>query len=62
MDGKLKELREARGLSMQQLADRAGVNKSTIYEAENHRHNPRIQTLRKLARALEVELADLITA
>ena len=47
-------------MSQRALADRAGVVKSTIYEAEAGRHIPRIQTLEKIANALGVEIADLL--
>jgi transcriptional regulator with XRE-family HTH domain len=56
----LRRIREERGLSQRALADRAGVVKSTIYEAEAGRHIPRIQTLEKLADALGVSLVDLL--
>lgn len=56
----LKRIRKARGLSQRALADRAGVVKSTIYEAEAGRHVPRIQTLEKIADALDVDLVDLL--
>jgi transcriptional regulator with XRE-family HTH domain len=56
----LRRIREERGLSQRALADRAGVVKSTIYEAEAARHIPRIQTLEKLADALGVSIVDLL--
>jgi len=56
----LRRIREKRGLSQRALADRAGVVKSTIYEAEVGRHIPRIQTLEKLADALGVSIVDLL--
>lgn len=56
----LRRIREERGLSQRALADRAGVVKSTIYEAEAGRHIPRIQTLEKLADALGVSIVDLL--
>jgi len=56
----LRRIREERGLSQRELAARAGVVKSTIYEAEAGRHIPRIQTLEKLADALGVSIADLL--
>lgn len=58
----LRRIREERGLSQRALADRAGVVKSTIYEAEAGRHIPRIQTLEKLADALGVSIVDLLPA
>jgi transcriptional regulator with XRE-family HTH domain len=57
---KMRKIREKQGLSQQELADRAGVVKSTIYEAEVGRRIPRIQTLEKLADALGVEIVDLL--
>ena len=56
----LRRIREERGLSQRELAARAGVVKSTIYEAEAGRHIPRIQTLEKLADALGVSFVDLL--
>jgi transcriptional regulator with XRE-family HTH domain len=56
----IRRIREERGMSQRALADRAGVVKSTIYEAEAGRHIPRIQTLEKIADALGVEIADLL--
>jgi transcriptional regulator with XRE-family HTH domain len=56
----LRRIRKERGLSQRALAARAGVVKSTIYEAEAGRHVPRIQTLEKLADALGVEIVDLL--
>lgn len=56
----IRRIREERGMSQRALADRAGVVKSTIYEAEAGRHIPRIQTLEKIANALGVEIADLL--
>jgi transcriptional regulator with XRE-family HTH domain len=56
----LRQIREERGLSQRELAARAGVVKSTIYEAEAGRHIPRIQTLEKLADALGVSIVDLL--
>jgi len=57
---KMRAIREKQGLSQQELADRAGVVKSTIYEAEVGRRIPRIQTLEKLADALGVEIVELL--
>jgi transcriptional regulator with XRE-family HTH domain len=56
----LRRIRKERRLSQRALADRAGVVKSTIYEAEAGKHIPRIQTLEKLADALGVSIVDLL--
>jgi DNA-binding XRE family transcriptional regulator len=45
---------------MQELGKKAGVNPVTIGRLEKGRVAARIETARKLARALEVELGDLL--
>ena len=56
----LTRLRRLNGLSQRALAKESGVSPATIYELENDRRNPNPSTLRKLARALGVEVADLL--
>jgi transcriptional regulator with XRE-family HTH domain len=56
----LKHIRLRRGLSQEDLARESGVSEFTISELElGKRPNPRPSTLRKLARGLGVEVADL---
>lgn len=47
---RLKALREARGLTQTEAAERAGVGRHTLYRAE-HGDNPTLQTLVRLLRA-----------
>jgi transcriptional regulator with XRE-family HTH domain len=54
----LKEMRLRKGWSQQDLANRSGVGQDTISGIELGRHEPRPSTLRKLAGALDVEVAD----
>ncbi len=54
----LKEIRRQKGLSQKDLADESGVGQDTISGIESGRHEPRPSTLRKLAAALDVEVAD----
>ena len=57
----LKRLREARGLTQQALADKAKVTDAYIAMLETGvRTNPTIDTLKKLAKALKVPVADLL--
>ena len=58
----LARLRELKGFSQRGLAKESGVSPATIYELENGRRRPNPSTLRKLAAALEVEVADLLGA
>ena len=54
----LKELRRQKGWSQKDLSEYSGVGQDTISGIESGRHEPRPSTLRKLAGALEVEVAD----
>jgi transcriptional regulator with XRE-family HTH domain len=56
----LVRLRELKGFSQRALAKESGVSPATIYELENGRRRPNPTTLRKLAGALNVEVADLL--
>ncbi len=57
---RLRELREARLLTQQQLAEKAGVGVATIIRTETGQVAPHFQTIRKLALALGVEPDELI--
>lgn len=56
----IKELREKRGLSYEQLAQKSGVAKSYIQKIESNANvNPSARILCKLAKALDVEVEKL---
>jgi DNA-binding XRE family transcriptional regulator len=57
---KLKRARLAKAMNQRQLAERAGVTKTTLVQLENNRSQPHPSTLGKLADALDVSPADLI--
>ena len=48
-------LRRRKLLSLRDLAEKAGVTVVTLVDIENGRSRPRLQTMRKIAGALEVE-------
>jgi transcriptional regulator with XRE-family HTH domain len=54
----LREFRRQKGWSQKDLADESGVGQDTISGIERGQHEPRPSTLRKLAEALDVEVAD----
>ena len=54
----VKEIRRRKGWSQKDLANESGVGQDTISGIESGRHEPRPSTLRKLADALGVEVAD----
>jgi DNA-binding XRE family transcriptional regulator len=53
--GRLKELREGKGLTQQELADRAQLAKATVADLEQERYAPTWPTVVALAEALAVE-------
>jgi transcriptional regulator with XRE-family HTH domain len=55
----LREIRERRGLTQEQVADAAGADWSWLSRLENGQGNPSWATLRRLAQALDVPLAEL---
>ena len=56
---KLKLERNKRDLSQQALALIAGVDKNTIWKIETGQVSPTIATLEKIAKALEMDFAEL---
>lgn len=52
--------REASGLSLRELAERAGLSHQTLVILEAGKTQPRVDTLAKIARALGVELTSLL--
>ncbi len=57
---KVKRLRKERVLTIRELANEAGVSKTTISNIENGQSEAYPSTIRKLARALEVQPSDLV--
>ena len=58
---RLKEIRKAKGLTLQELADKSGVKIETIRSLEyeiNNPNNAKISTLIKLAKALKCKVRD----
>lgn len=56
----LRQLREERGWSQEQLAERADLNRSYLGEVERGHAIPSLLTLSKLATALEIRLSSFI--
>lgn len=71
---RVRELREDRGLTQEQLAHLVGMSRNQIQNIENSRNNnrdaegnriggtanPRLETIWALARALDVEVTQLV--
>lgn len=57
----LKKLRDKKGLSQDRLAKLADVANNTIIKIEQgENENPTLETLRKIAKALEISVDELI--
>ena len=54
------ELRIRRNLSQETLARRARINRVTLARLERALHPPRLDTLERIAKALEVPLTALV--
>ena len=55
----LRRVREDRLVTQQELAEAADLNLSTVMRIENDRVEPRFTTIRKLAKALDVDPREL---
>lgn len=56
----LKEEREKRHVSLNMLAQKAGLSRQTVAFIEQELRNPTLNTLLRLASALEVDLEKII--
>ncbi len=57
---KIKRLRDARALTQEELATRAGITVAALSRIERNSAEPRPTTRRKLAEALGVDPAELV--
>lgn len=60
LGARLRQLRQARRLTQEQLAERSGLSYKFIGEVERGRGNPTLTTLAALSEALGVGLVDLL--
>jgi transcriptional regulator with XRE-family HTH domain len=56
----LKNARTRRLLTQVQLAEKSGVNQVTIARIERNQVDPRFSTMRRLAKALDVDPTELL--
>ena len=60
LGSRIREYRETAGLTQAELSSRAGIGRVTLTRIETGEHSPRTETLTAIARALGVEVEDLI--
>ncbi|MBS3789104.1 helix-turn-helix transcriptional regulator [Candidatus Bipolaricaulota bacterium] len=56
---RLRELREEKGLAQDKLAMKAGLNPSYVGFIERAQRNPTLETIHRLASALDVSTKEL---
>ncbi|GBG95224.1 XRE family transcriptional regulator [Ligilactobacillus salitolerans] len=54
----IKKYSKMRGLNLQQVAEKAGLSKNMLYQYKNM--NPKVETLDKIAKVLNVTKEDLL--
>ena len=59
---RLRALREARGWSQEEFADRAGLHRTYVSAVERGVRNPTLSVLERLANALGIKLSELLEA
>lgn len=57
---RLKQLRDDAGLTQAELAAKIGVSRAYLARLEMGRHDPPLSRLRGLAKALKVDVAQLL--
>lgn len=60
MGGRLKDLRERAYLTQEDLARKTHITVATVSRIERGERQPRVSTIRKLARALGIKPAELM--
>ena len=58
LSGRIEELRKKKGLTQEQLAEKASLHRAYFWDIENGR-NISIKTAYKIAKALDVKLSEL---
>ena len=57
---KIRRLREAKGVTQEELAGAVGMMRSNISRIEAAKHRPTLETMERIAKALKVSVAELI--
>lgn len=56
----LRALREERGWSQEEFADRAGLHRTYVSAVERGVRNPTLSVIERLAKALGMSMADMV--
>ena len=55
----LKSVRESRGMTQQELADRIGMRRETNLHLENNRYNPSLEMALKITQVFDLRVEEL---
>ncbi|MCM1112188.1 MAG: helix-turn-helix domain-containing protein [Muribaculum sp.] len=56
---KIWDVRKSKGVTLEELAERSGIGRSTINNFENGKGSPRLLQMEQIAKALECRITDL---
>ncbi|MFH1015013.1 MAG: helix-turn-helix transcriptional regulator, partial [Nitrospirota bacterium] len=59
LGARIKELRKAKGLSQEELSEKVGIDSKHLSRIEVGKSYPSLDTLERIANALNVEIKDL---
>jgi len=57
----LRRFRQKRGLSQEELADRAGLNRNYVGMIEREENAPTVDALEQIAKALDINAVELFS-
>jgi transcriptional regulator with XRE-family HTH domain len=57
---RLKQIRQSRGLSQEELAEIAGLHRTYVGSVERGERNVSIDNMERLSKALEVDITELL--
>ena len=60
LGARIKQLREERGLEQKAFAFDCEIGRTQLYMIENGKTNPRLSTLLKIAKGLEISVDELL--
>lgn len=57
---KIEEVRKGKGITRRELQNRTGIPYKTLWEFERRNREPKLATLRKIAKALDVTIQEVV--
>lgn len=60
-DLRLKEILEEKNMTLTDLSEKTGIEKGNLSAISNNKKNPTMETLKKIADALEINLVELFS-